>query len=162
MTIRNAAKAVLLHEGKLLVNRCERPGIEGVYYDLPGGGQLPMETMEAALRRECREETGYAVEPVRFLALCEELYDSAYLQKNYPDYVHRVSHIFVCRLTDEPRKAPTESDFGQLGSEWVTPEEADVLPLYPWAMRGQVVRLLGQEAPAFLGSIRLRDNRDDL
>ena len=57
MAIRNAAKAIILHNDKILVNRCITENNE-VYYDLPGGGQNQFETMEDAVIREVLEETG--------------------------------------------------------------------------------------------------------
>ena len=57
MAIRNTAKALLVSNGRILVNRCvTQEG--GVYYDLPGGGQHMLETMEEAVIREVLEETG--------------------------------------------------------------------------------------------------------
>jgi ADP-ribose pyrophosphatase YjhB (NUDIX family) len=47
MAIRNAAKAIILHNDKILVNRCITENNE-VYFDLPGGGQNQFETMEDA------------------------------------------------------------------------------------------------------------------
>ncbi len=54
MAIRNAAKAILIHNDKFLLNKCQSKDI-GIYYDLPGGGQNPYETMEQAVLREVLE-----------------------------------------------------------------------------------------------------------
>ena len=45
MAIRCAAKALIVRDGWLLLNRCRRSD-GAVYYDLPGGGQNPFESME--------------------------------------------------------------------------------------------------------------------
>lgn len=151
MSIRCAAKALVLHEGRLLLNRC-READGRVYYDLPGGGQRPYETMEDAVRREVLEETGYAVEVGRFIALAEEIYDDARLRQAFPDYSHRIYHIFLARLTGEQRHEPTESDWHQDGCEWFTPEEAERLPcVFPIGIQNHFKDLFTRDAPIYLG-----------
>ena len=77
MPVRNSAKALVLHEGKILVNRCTSRF--GDYYALPGGGQREGETLLEAVRRELLEEmppflTGGEMIEVGFLvsAACAE------------------------------------------------------------------------------------------
>ena len=68
MGIRNAAKAVIIDNGKILVNKnmnslgdmCYGLPNGAVYYDLPGGGQNKYETLEEAVIRECLEDSGYS------------------------------------------------------------------------------------------------------
>ena len=68
MSIRSSAKALIVNDGKILVNKCcHNDG--SVYYDLPGGGQRQYEALEDAVIREVMEETGYAARVVRFAAL---------------------------------------------------------------------------------------------
>jgi 8-oxo-dGTP diphosphatase len=58
------AIAVVEHEGQLLIG--QRPlgmPLAGLW-EFPGGKVEPGETPEAAAIRECREETGLAVEPL--------------------------------------------------------------------------------------------------
>ncbi|MEU3904133.1 NUDIX domain-containing protein [Streptomyces goshikiensis] len=56
VTVRNAAKAVVLHDGRVLLQRARWEGHD--CYLVPGGGQHPGETLGAAVRREVHEETG--------------------------------------------------------------------------------------------------------
>ena len=55
MPVRNSAKALVLNDGKILVNRCVSRF--GDYYALPGGGQREGETLLEAVRRELLEDT---------------------------------------------------------------------------------------------------------
>lgn len=113
MSIRNSAKAVILHEGKILLNHCvTEEGAE--YYDLPGGGQHQFESMEEAIVREVQEETGYTVQVRRFLALAEEIEQDQTLREQYPDYAHRIVHFFLAELTGECRTDRSEKDYQML------------------------------------------------
>lgn len=151
MNIRSTAKAVILDSGKILLNRCRDP-YNGDYYSLPGGGQNTYESMEDALIRECLEETGYTVRPLRFAALCEEICDSPEFRKTYPAYSHKMYHIFVCALEDVPQKAPTEQDSMQLESVWVDVSDPWPIPLLPKVVGDSIKTLIHGETPLFLGS----------
>ena len=160
MGIRNAAKALLLHEGKILVNKNRNTlgamcyGLENgaIYYDLPGGGQNQYETLEEALKRECLEESGYAVHVERLGAIYEEISINAELRTHYEMYAHKVFFLFVCHLEDVQRKAVTELDLDMLCSEWVDVEEVKNLPIYPEVLRTQLNEILHAKTPLFLGS----------
>lgn len=162
MGIRNAAKALLLHEGKILVNKnrntlgamCYGPENGAIYYDLPGGGQNQYETLEEAVRRECLEEAGYTVHVERLGAIYEEISINAELRTHYEMYAHKVYFLFVCHLEDVPQKAVTELDLDMLCSEWVDVEEVKNLPIYPEVLRTELNEILGAKTPLFLGSRR--------
>lgn len=152
--IRNSAKALLLStDGRVLLNRCVTSSGEE-YFDLPGGGQNVYETMEEAVVREVLEETGLAVEPVRFAALCEEIFTDPDMRRRYPEYCHRTLHIFLVRAVSDRVREKTETDFQQTGSVWSTPEEAETLPLVPLQLRGRVREVLNSAGPVYLGSVR--------
>ncbi|MEO6457867.1 MAG: NUDIX domain-containing protein, partial [Chloroflexia bacterium] len=57
--VRTSAKAIILHDGKLLVVKFQDD--VGFWFQLPGGGQEPGETLPEAVRRECLEEAGAEV-----------------------------------------------------------------------------------------------------
>lgn len=65
MPIRCESKAMIIHHGRVLLNCCQHENGDG-YYNLPGGGQNVYESMEQALIREVKEETGYTVRLMRF------------------------------------------------------------------------------------------------
>ncbi len=151
--IRNSAKALVCQEGRLLLNS-HRTSDRELYYDLPGGGQHPYETMEEAVVREVLEETGLTVEPVRFAALAEEIFTNQGMWERFPQYCHRCMHIFLVKVLPGPAREKSELDFQQTGSAWFTPEEAESLPLVPLQLRGRVREVLSAPAPIYLGSLR--------
>lgn len=154
MAIRNAAKALLYENGKILLN-CHKTESGRVYYDLPGGGQHQYETMEEAVVREVLEETGYTVEVVRFQGLAEEICEDPEMRVQYPEYTHRILCIFLVRRLNASKAEVSESDFEQIGSVWVTLEEADKLDLFPRQLCGKISKVVESETPVYLGSVKL-------
>jgi ADP-ribose pyrophosphatase YjhB (NUDIX family) len=157
MSVRSTVKTIILHDGKVLLNRCRSPHI-GEYYSMPGGGQEQYETMEEAIYRECLEETGYSVEPVRFCALMEEICLDPFIRENYSQYAHKMLHIFVCRLTSMERKEPTETDEAQLATEWIPVSDVPKINLLPKEVCSAFEQLMECDKPLFLGSSYLEYN----
>lgn len=151
MGIRNAAKAIILHDNKILLDRCHLPDI-GYFFALPGGGQKQYETMEEALIRECLEETGYTVRPETFVALYEEIYTDESLREKSPDYSHKILHIFKCSLESLVKTAPTEKDFGQLDCVWVDLNAITSIRILPAKIGDNIQALLHSNSPLYLGA----------
>ena len=152
MAIRCAAKALIVKDGKILLNRCRRND-GGVYYDLPGGGQHPFESMEEAVRREVREETGMSVRIVRFAAMAEEIYTSERIRLKFPDYAHRVMHIFVAEPDGSAAETVSGMDLGMEGSEWISLDEVMNLPeVRPCAIQPRMKEILSSDVPVWLGT----------
>lgn len=122
MAIRCASKAIIINNGAVLLNKCKHEDGR-IYYDLPGGGQNVYESLEEALVREVKEETGYDVRVEQFIALAEEIYTSTDLREKFPEYTHRVFHIFKASLISDKLDAPTEIDFATEGSIWISINE---------------------------------------
>ncbi len=157
MSIRSEGKALIYENGKVLLNS-HRTEEGAVYYDLPGGGQHLYETMEEAVVREVREETGIPVEPIRFQAIAEEIWDDPVMREQSPEYCHRMMHIFLVHPLPGGREEKSELDYQQTGSVWVTPEEADTLAVLPVQLRGRMREVLESPAPIYLGSIHQKGN----
>lgn len=154
MAIRNAAKAVMLYDGKILVNQCVNAE-HGVFYDLPGGGQHLFESMEDAVIREVLEETGYHVKIDRFLGVAEEIYDNPITRKKYFEYAHRILHIFLVSLVSNAQSTATELDFQQSASVWMPLSEADTVTFHPTSISGKITSLVASSTPQHLGVVRM-------
>lgn len=151
MSIRNAAKAIILHDGKVLLNKCcDSTGT--IYYALPGGGQNQYETMEEAVIRECLEETGYLVIPIKFIALYEEIFNDPEARKNNPNYTHKIYHVFICKLSQEVVQIATEKDSEQVGCQWVDIQNIMQINLFPLKIRNNLQQLVNADTPLYLGS----------
>ncbi len=156
-SVRSTVKAIILHEGKVLLNRCKDKN-NGEYFSLPGGGQEQYEPMHEALRRECLEETGYSVEPLRFAALMEEICNDPYIREVYPQYAHKMLHIFTCKLSSTKRVEPTETDDLQISIDWVSLNDVPKLNLLPVAVREHFEELISDEKTLYLGTSYLEHN----
>lgn len=163
MSIRNAAKAIIVHEGKVLVNKNQDTiGYYGlnhgaIYYDLPGGGQNQYETLEEALVRECLEETGYTVIPQRLAGVFEEISGDEGFRKSCPDYAHKVHFVFIARLENENLTPLNDKDFDMLFAQWVQIEDIKNLPLYPLILKEHFEELLYTQSPLYLGVERVEE-----
>ena len=147
MPVRNSAKAIVLHEGRILVNRCVSRF--GDYYALPGGGQEDGETLMDAVRRELLEETGHRVCPIRLSAIYERI-----CQNREGGLSHKVYFVFLCKLEGAGPLPPTERDRFQVGMEWVDARELRHKNLFPRAIRDNLPVLTGFGETLYLGSER--------
>ncbi len=152
MSIRCASKAIIIENGAILLNRCK--GEDGdIYYDLPGGGQKQYESMEQTVVREVKEETGYEVSVERFVALAEEINVNEEYRKLYPEYTHRVLHVFTAKLTGEKRVLPTEKDFGMEESVWMPLEKLDDgVKTRPGCLKKIVQNIVEEHIPMYFGT----------
>lgn len=154
MPIRNSTKAIVLQGDTILLNRCETSSGE-ICYDLPGGGQHLFESMEEAVIREVLEETGYQVRVLRFLALTEEIEENPQFREKFPDYSHRMIHLFLAEWTGENPSPPTETDYQMVDSQWIPLSQADSLPIRPDTLTGRLNALIRGEISPFLGTARV-------
>lgn len=103
--------------------------------------------------REVKEETGYEVSVDRFVALAEEINISEEYRKLYPEYTHRVLHIFTAKLKGERRDTPTEKDFGMEESVWMPLEELnDKVKTRPGCLKKILRHMAEKNIPVYLGT----------
>jgi 8-oxo-dGTP diphosphatase len=98
---RPGAYAVVLDGGRVLVTEQAAPRAE---LQLPGGGIDPGEGQLAALHRECFEETGWRIRPVRRLGAFQRY---AFMPE-YDRWVRKVCHVWLARPVARAG-APTEA-----------------------------------------------------
>lgn len=164
MVIRNTAKAVIVQDGRILLNKNRNTIGEmafglpdgALYYDLPGGGQYQYETLEEALRRECQEETGHTVVVDRLAAIYEEISMNERLRREFEAYAHRVFFIFICHLAETSAGSIVHKDFDMLESEWIDVDALPTIPLYPPVIHANLGRILRGEGISFLGSLHVQ------
>ncbi|MGI6174218.1 MAG: NUDIX domain-containing protein [Christensenellales bacterium] len=147
MSVRNSAKAIVVKDGEILLNRCSSR--LGQYYALPGGGQREGETLQEALVREVLEETGLRVRPERLCGVYEHI-----AARRADGNDHKIYFVFFCTPEGKGREKPTERDAFQLGSQWVKLEDIPYTRLFPIAIRDNLMRMLSSEDALFLGSVR--------
>ncbi|KAF0095040.1 MAG: NUDIX hydrolase [Puniceicoccaceae bacterium 5H] len=147
--IRSAARAVIIHDGKLLATKMR--DWRGVYYILPGGGQQPGETLEDAVKRECLEEVGVEVEVDRLLYVREYIGRNHRFSKSHSGF-HQLEHVFRCHITDPHAVCiGHECDNHQIGVAWLALENIQAVPFYPAVIK-QYFTLEGIEVPTlYLG-----------
>lgn len=145
MPVRNSAKAIVVHDGKILVNRCISKF--GEYYALPGGGQHTGEMLNETVRRELLEETGYSVVPLRLSGIYERISVG-----RHDANAHKIYFIFLCKLASAERQTPTEKDRFQIDCEWISLKDAHRSNLFPRAIRDNLSGLIGHGETIFIGS----------
>jgi nucleoside triphosphatase len=104
-------------EGKLLLLKSHKwPG----KYVIPGGHVELGERIEAAAKREAREETGLEVSDLQFICFQEFVYDPAFWKPR-----HFIFFDYACRAdSSEVRLNDEAEDY-----LWVEPQQAFDLPI---------------------------------
>src|SRR5690349_3100199 len=154
ITVRNSAKAVIIHDGHVLLVRAMVDGDD--CYLLPGGGQEPGEALNDAVVREVFEETGLAVRVERLLWINE------FIGRNHrPCDVrfaddHRVEITFLCSPIGDPFRLGGDSpDAVQTGLEWIPLADVSSTNLIVRALPERIAGLAHnpQPAAAYLGDV---------
>jgi ADP-ribose pyrophosphatase YjhB (NUDIX family) len=159
MSIRSTAKAIIIKDGKILLNKC-CDKTNGEYYSLPGGGQHQHETLHETITRECLEETGYSVVPIRYAALCEEIIMDLNFREENPDYSHRMYHIFICELINEEVKNPIERDYMQISCEWIKLDIINSIKLLPTLLKENIYEIINNKETNYFGAEYISYNQD--
>lgn len=110
---RRGAYAVLLRDGRVLLTHQATPIPE---WQLPGGGIDRGESPLAALHREVREETGWAIGPPRRLGAYQRF---AYMP-DYDLWARKVCLVYLARPVAR-RGPPAEAGHS---AAWFSPAEA--------------------------------------
>ncbi len=132
-SIRNSIKAIIIEDGKVLVNRCDFNNGK-VTFIFSGGGQESGETFTETLKRECFEELGAKIK------VGELVWVREYIGKNHEfaewDYdVHQIEYYFNCQLeTPIDLDKATQLDRTQVGVDWLELSKLKDYNIYPKAI----------------------------
>jgi len=86
--------ALIFRRGRILMAQRGKQPMKG-WWSLPGGAVEAGESLDAAVRREVREETGLAVKPVKVFEVFERILRDASGKTEY----HYVLIDYICRVT---------------------------------------------------------------
>lgn len=144
--VRLSAKALTIRNGRMLA--CRLRDSEGVYYIMPGGGQIPGELLPETVEREVAEETGIRVKAGDIVFAIEGA-------EGEED--HRVDLVFQCEYIG-PADTPMQADHLQTGTEWLEIKTLNTAPLYPSRLRRAIMNLYGEEhSRIYLGNENIGD-----
>lgn len=146
-TIRNAAKALIIKDDKMLAVKISDGKDE--WYIMPGGGQDVDELLPETVRREVAEEMGLQVEVKDLAFVIEGLHGENF---------HRVDLVFLCEYIGKIKNAILQGDTNQVGYDWLDIERLNKAPLYPSKLRRQIMNLHeGKEYKKYLGNEEIGD-----
>lgn len=145
--IRTSAKAIVIHDGKLLAIKLSDG--QDVWYIMPGGGQQSEETLPETVRREVAEETGIDVKVGDLAFVIEGV--------NGEDF-HRVDLVFMCEYLGRADSVESQTDTMQTGVEWLDISTLNTAQLYPSRLRRPIMDLAaGRDAVRYLGNEEIGD-----
>ena len=149
--IRSANKAVIIHDGRLLVLRKEDK--HGTFYILPGGGQEHGETAEEGLIRECIEEVSVKVIPGKLLFVRDYISENHGIPEDIAQDLHQVELMFHCSIAEGEPANGAHTDDGQLSVDWIDIKNIDELRLYPAAIKQYLGKVEDITHTIYLGDV---------
>lgn len=149
--VRNSAKAIIIHQGKLLA--LEFLDQQGPWFQLPGGGQQPGETLHQALIRECLEEVNASVKVGELQLVREYIASNHEFAEENPGF-HQIEFMFICEILNTSEVgAGHDTDEGQLNVVWLEIDRLEDLRLYPMAIRPMIKAQKWETTPVYLGDV---------
>jgi len=148
--IRNAARALIVQDGRILLLR-KQGYADGERFALPGGGQDPGETLRQALQRECQEEIGTRV------VIHDLLHVADYFKPrdtDPPSTRHMVEFLFRCEVPGSYTPVNGEHpDKHQVEVVWATLDLLPDMPLFPRSLAVFLGRRFADPANIYLGVV---------
>ena len=145
--VRNAAKALIIKDGKMLAIKLKDEQDE--WYIMPGGGQDVEEILPETVCREVAEELGLQVEVKDLVFVIEGVHGESF---------HRVDLVFLCEYRGKIENAVLQSDTYQVGYDWLDIKSLNTTPLYPSKLRRQIMNLYeGKTYKVYLGNEEMGD-----
>jgi len=148
--IRNAARALIIREDRLLLLRKDGDA-RGERYALPGGAQDPGETLQQALQRECVEEIDTQVQVGDLLHVADYFKQR---DTDPPSTKHLVEFLFECAVPDDytPRNGH-HPDKHQVEVVWAALPDLRWMTLFPKSLSSYISDLRQRDASVYLGLI---------
>lgn len=145
--IRNAAKGLIIKDGKMLAIKINDGNEE--WYIMPGGGQEAEELLPETVCREVAEEVGIEIEAKELVFVVEGAHGESF---------HRVDLVFLCEYIGEIENAKLHGDTNQTGYEWLDIKTLNTTSLYPSKLRRQIMNLYeGKPYKVYLGNEEIGD-----
>ena len=145
-TIRNAARAIIIRDRKLLVLK----KTDGSY-TLPGGASDPGETLEQGLQRECLEEIGTEVTINRLVYVGDYFKPKESVP---PSIRHQVEFLFDCSVSEHYiAQSGHHPDKRQVAVLWIDIDDLENQPLYPVSLK-ECINRLGDNSPVYIGVMK--------
>ncbi|OIP23992.1 hypothetical protein AUK22_09185 [bacterium CG2_30_54_10] len=120
-SVRIRVTVLMKHEdGRLIMVRHNKAGRR--YWLLPGGGQIPGESLEAAAHRELFEEVRVTAAGFRFLALRESMDPASGRHIQFPIFEALGADLSKMQVGEDPRVE---------GIDWFGPDEIGTRPIFP-------------------------------
>jgi ADP-ribose pyrophosphatase YjhB (NUDIX family) len=112
--------ALIFRRGRILMAQRGKQPLKGAW-SLPGGAVETGESLDTAIRREVREETGLAVKPVKIFEVFERILRDASGKTEY----HYVLIDYICRVTGGALRAGDDAS----RVEWVRHRDLPALEM---------------------------------
>jgi 8-oxo-dGTP pyrophosphatase MutT (NUDIX family) len=144
-----------VEEDRVLLNHLRHERV-GDFYEFPGGGIRPGETLEEAVRRGVREETGYSVDVHELLWVRDYIAANHEFAHLNPPGFHAVDLLFRCSLAGPVVAEAHEADNYQVGVEWIEVGRLQGIKLAPSALLPTLEAFLVDRTvtkPVYLGDV---------
>jgi len=148
--IRNAVRAVIIHDNHILMLR-KTGGGKPERFALPGGGQNPGETLSQALQRECLEEinTEVRIKRLRHIGDFFKLRDSS-----PPTIRQHVDFYFECSVpADYIPENGNHPDRHQVEVTWLDLDKINDHVLYPKSLSGLLEGMISGNETTYIGTV---------
>lgn len=128
-SIENIARALVVHDEKLLVTRCLKKDGGFSHAFLPGGHVEHGETVETTLKREFKEEMGIETIVVGdYVATQENFYGKE------ENRAHEFNYIFLAKFDGMNSKVPMKSIESHIAFAWCPINDLKSVDLKPEAL----------------------------
>jgi ADP-ribose pyrophosphatase YjhB (NUDIX family) len=149
--IRTSSKAIIIENNSILVIHHNLNG--RIFSTLPGGGQNLNESLVDSLKRECLEETGYAIEVGKLVFVRDYISNHHEFKLTDPNF-HQVEFFFEGKINTIHSRHALQPDIHQIGVEWLALETLEYSQLFPKFLRTNIIKWLqGETLDIYLGDV---------